>query len=353
MAELPFKNIRESERPFLITGHTGFKGTWLALFLREHGVKTVGISLPAEKDSLYSKISEPIVDQEYFIDIRNFNLLKDAVREIRPNYVLHLAAQALVSDAYASPLETFEVNVMGTANLLHTILELGDPCTVGIVTTDKVYENKNTGQSFLENDPILGKDPYSASKAATENVIEAWKTISEKNKILNLVTLRSGNVIGGGDLSKDRLLPDFIRATREREVIEVKNPTSTRPWQHVLDPLFGYLTALEWAAVNNKAEAFNFGPTDASLEVQKVLEIANDEYSGQEVACEFNAAEIYEAQKLDLDSNKSKEVLAWSAIWSQELSIRKTIKWWESYFEGESAIKNCQRDISEYMQDLH
>lgn len=353
MAKLLFKNIRESERPFLITGHTGFKGTWLALFLREHGIKTVGISLPAQEDSLYSKIAEPIVDQEYFLDIRNFDQVKDAVREIRPNYVLHLAAQALVSDSYASPLETFQVNVIGTANLLHSIYKLGEPCTVGIVTTDKVYDNQNTGRAFVETDPILGRDPYSASKAATENVVEAWKTISRKNNNLNFVTLRSGNVIGGGDLSKDRLIPDFIRAAREREIMMLKNPTSTRPWQHVLDPIFGYLTALEWASINNRTEAFNFGPTDASLEVQKVLDIANDEYSGNEVAYEFNGAEMYEAQKLDLDSSKSKELLAWRAIWSQEHSIRKTIKWWESYFEGESPIKNCQRDIREYMQELN
>lgn len=330
----------------LVTGHTGFKGTWLTLLLQRLDYEVVGYSLAPSEESLYQRMNRHGKIQERYADIRNFSDLSRFMKETRPDYVLHLAAQPLVRYSYLHPRETFEVNCHGTINLLDSIQYVDSVEKIGIVTTDKVYSNDNSGERFSENSPLSGKDPYSASKVAAEAGIRAWQTIFNHTGDTKLVSLRAGNVIGGGDYAQDRLLPDLIRSFAKEAEVNLRYPSSTRPWQHVLDPLKGYVDVLE----NNSpslSSAYNFAPDGDSLSVREVTEIAVNSwgYKGS-IRVSTSDENFVEAQSLQLDSSLARNSLNWSPKWSQEEAVKSTIVWWKEVISGyKSPAQACDDDL--------
>lgn len=340
--------LRGLPGPILVTGHTGFKGTWLTLLLEYLNIPVVGISLPPEDNSLYSLMERENKIAEKFIDIRDLSELQSTIRKFAPSVVLHMAAQPLVLESYESPLSTFEINVIGTANLLQSCLNSVTVRTIGVVTTDKVYRNLGSKRSFIESDPLEGRDPYSASKVGTESVVTAWREISMNHGGPQIFSLRAGNVIGGGDRARNRLLPDFVNSKLSGNPLEVRNPKSTRPWQHVLDPLHGYLMALEKSINKKIAPAYNFGPSSKSITVGEVIKIANNTWDNSIIVHNLNDSQNirYEAAELAIDASLSSKELDWRPRWSQEESVKSTINWWKQVSEGTmTAHQSCLLDI--------
>ena len=349
------KQLKELPGPILITGHTGFKGTWLTLLLEKLNVPVLGLALAPEKDSLFDRAKRTGAIREAFIDIRDAAGVSQVLTENQPSAVIHLAAQPLVMASYKTPRETFETNVMGTANVLDASFRTSSVQAVVVATTDKVYRNDDLGRAFVENDPLEGKDPYSASKVGTESVIAAWQQITKVSGGANVISVRAGNVIGGGDWAKDRLLPDLIRGFKSGVPILIRNPQSTRPWQHVLDPLHGYLLALEAILSGLKLDSLNFGPAEESLSVREVAEIAAANWT-QKVALDFSndsLKEQVEAKILKLDSSKSLEVLGWKSIWSEPDAVKSTILWWHKVInESSPPNQQCLEDIDFMLEKI-
>lgn len=318
--------------PILVTGHTGFKGTWMTLLLESLGIEVVGLSLPATADSLYTLLRRESQFREMFVDIRNPDLTAKAVGSLKPSLVIHMAADPLVLESYQQPRKTFETNVLGTVNLLDACRK-NEVEHVQVITTDKVYENLNTGKRFVETDSLKGKDPYSASKVGTEAVVSAWKQLAEVMGDTKVHSVRAGNVIGGGDLAANRLLPDVIRSIKTGESLSIRNPSSTRPWQHVLDPLQGYLMALSFNVHHQKQEDFNFGPSEPSLQVKEVLEIVRKRYPDFVWTEAEDAKSKMESTRLDLDSQKAVDLLSWQPKLTQEAAVDSTLAWWASITE--------------------
>lgn len=333
--------------PVLVTGHTGFKGTWLTMLLQKLGIQVVGFSLPPIKDSLYSRLNMSGKIEEYFGDVRDKTVVSSVISGLNPIAIIHLAAQSLVLESYISPTETFEINCMGTANVLQNGTLTKSVKSIIVVTSDKVYENDNLGIPFKENDPLKGKDPYSSSKVAAEAAVSAWQHMAINDHGPKIISVRAGNVIGGGDLAKDRLIPDLIRSKLNKTTMEIRNPKSTRPWQHVLDPLCGYLKVLSASMSGETDLAFNFGPCEKSLEVQKVIEIAQSTWPNMFQVSILNSDETkYEALALELDSKRSIEKLGWTPAWTQSEAITKTITWWKSLIlEDATPIDLCGLEI--------
>jgi CDP-glucose 4,6-dehydratase len=336
--------------PVLITGHTGFKGAWLTLLLESHGIEVAGYALHPDKDSLYTQLNREGQIQERLADIRDSQELQRFVKEVNPRYIVHLAAQPLVRRSYDEPLLTFETNAMGTANVLDVGKRIESVQAIAAITTDKVYRNDDSGQSFTENSPLGGHDPYSASKVASEAAIMAWRSIDFGGYVKPIYSLRAGNVIGGGDLNNDRLLPDIIRSFQKNKTLLIRNPEATRPWQHVLDPLIGYLRAL---VLSPSSQDFNFGPSQPSLSVKEVVKVAQS--SGKfkftfEVQKQPGEKKL-EAQKLDLNASAAGKELGWIENWSQEQSVNATIDWWESVLlKHASPLEACNRDIANLLE---
>ena len=338
--------------PVLVTGHTGFKGTWLTLLLEKLGLEVIGVSLPPEESALYSRANRHGKIQEHFIDIRNYDLLENCIGQSKPSVIFHLAAQALVINSYKKPRETFESNVMGTANVLESAFKVGTVKTVIAATTDKVYKNEEKGIRFKESDPLSGKDPYSASKVGAEAAITAWQQIAKLKSGPQVVSVRAGNVIGGGDFSENRLLPDIVRGYISKGQVVVRNPDSTRPWQHVLDPLVGYLMIAEAALNGFNLQSVNFGPDEISLSVREVIDAINSKGSLgpirnlyiEEVGSQPNK----ESRFLDLDSNLARHELGWRPKWSQVEAIQATINWWKSVLvDNLTPEEACQLDLEQ------
>lgn len=340
--------LRGLPGPILVTGHTGFKGTWLTLLLEYLNIPVVGISLPPEDNSLYSLMKRENKITEKFIDIRSLTDLQSTIQEFEPSAVLHMAAKPLVLESYETPISTFEVNVIGSANLLQSCLNTLSVKTIGVITTDKVYRNVGSKKSFVESDPLEGRDPYSASKVGTESVVTAWREISLNRGGPQIFSLRAGNVIGGGDRATNRLLPDIVSSKLSGNPLEVRNPKSTRPWQHVLDPLNGYLMALEKSLNKQIAPAYNFGPTSKSLSVENVVKIANNAW-GESILIinsDHSQKDNYEAGKLAIDSSLSSKEFDWRPRWSQEDAVRSTINWWRQVSEGTlTPYQACELDM--------
>jgi CDP-glucose 4,6-dehydratase len=333
--------LRNLDGPVLVTGHTGFKGTWLVRYLKQFEVQTIGFSLPPEVDSLYSRSGLKGEINEEFGDICDIEKFSNFVLENKPSAIFHLAAQALVSESYLDPIGTFKTNVIGTANVLEVGKSLPGLKAVGVVTTDKVYKNLNEGKKFKEGDSILGTDPYSASKAACENVIEAWRKIPSKHQEFPIVSLRAGNVIGGGDLSSNRLIPDLVRSFQTDNKVVIRNPLSTRPWQHVLDPLTGYLLAMEHAIATNSNSTYNFGPQEPSLTVSEVVHYFRNRWKELEVHVSDDENSNYESELLDLDSSHAHHTLKWTPVLDQYASIQSTIEWWEDHLLRKRPTIEC------------
>lgn len=349
--------IIQLDGPLLITGHTGFKGTWLMLLLNELGIEAVGYSLPPKPESLYSRLNLEGTVKEVYGDIRDIEKLNCFIVETKPAAILHLAAQPLVIDSYAIPEETFEINVQGTVNILSCGNKSKSVKVIIVATTDKVYKNSNSGIQFFEDDQLEGQDPYSASKVAAESAVKAWQTISSINQGPKILSARAGNVIGGGDGSPNRLIPDLVRFFSNNQPAQIRNPASSRPWQHVLDPLFGYLKAIEFLLMSDSKEvlALNFGPDGASLSVDEVVEIARKNWPNptSTTYVDQNKNGLYEAKSLGLNSNLAKDLLEWTPVWTQEVAVSRTVRWWaQTLIDNEDPLELCRREIKDYLKSL-
>jgi CDP-glucose 4,6-dehydratase len=262
-----------------------------------------------------------------------------------------MAAQPLVINSYKNPYETFEINAMGTVNLLDAAFKVDSVKIIIVVTTDKVYENDNSGKRFSETDPLKGKDPYSASKVSAESAVLAWQHISKFSNGPKVVSVRAGNVIGGGDLSENRLFPDIVRSYISGNSLDVRNPNSTRPWQHVLDPLAGYLNAIEYLLAGNSIDSINFGPSEKSMTVSEALDISSKIISIEGMTRNsIPVSRVTESSILNLDSSFANTVLNWYPKFNQEISIQKTLNWWINVLDKKlTADAACEQDILSYM----
>lgn len=336
-----------------ITGHTGFKGSWLTYLLDKYGAITLGYSLnPNTKPSLYEELELSENHKSIVSDINEFEKLKKTINQFEPEFIFHLAAQPLVLESYENPKYTFETNFNGTLNLLETLRKVNFKTTVILITTDKVYENDDENIAFSEDDRIGGKDPYSSSKAVCELLIKSYTKSFFQNTNIKVASVRAGNVIGGGDWSKDRLIPDIIRYLFEKKTIEIRNPLSTRPWQHVLEPLHGYLIlALKLSENPNLfSGAWNFGPSEGDVKsVQEIIEIIKNQGFKQE----FNykeKSEFEEAKYLSLNIEKVKTILNWNPKWNCETAIINTLNWYNGYYNGVDVRQLIENDLKSYIK---
>ena len=344
----------KGERVFL-TGHTGFKGSWLALWLAEAGAEVYGYALPPERGDAHFHLlglSEKI--HHRVGDIRDLEALQAAFNEARPTFVFHLAAQALVRRAYASPKETFDTNMGGSVNVLECVRGSDTVRSFVYITSDKCYQNNEWVWGYRENDRLGGPDPYSASKAAAELIFSAYATSYFASRPeLGYASVRAGNVIGGGDWSENRIVPDCIRAVQNDVPITLRKPNATRPWQHVLEPLSGYLTLAAKLADAKAAYsgAWNFGPNgETSRSVLAVAESIVQHWGQGEIQVDAVDEGLHEAGLLALNCDKANQQLNWSARWDFERTLLETVAWYKAVFQGESAAEVSSMQIKRYME---
>lgn len=325
----------------LVTGHSGFKGGWLSLWLDHLGAKVWGLSLPAPtKPSFHELISPNAFAGEITCDIRHLTALKQAIKKAKPEIIFHLAAQPIVRRSYVEPLETLETNAVGTANVLEAVRKLELPCPIVVITSDKCYENREWEFAYRENDPLGGHDVYSMSKGATELVAQSWyRSFFVPNpKLGSVVTVRAGNVIGGGDYAADRIVPDCIRALQKKQPILVRNPVAVRPWQHVLECLSGYLWLGARIAKEPKTSklvsAFNFGPEPSARQpVRKLVEEVLAIWPGKWVDGS-DPKSVHEAMLLTLSIEKAGALLKWAPAWDFKEAVRRSVEWYHQRHVG-------------------
>lgn len=335
----------------VLTGHTGFKGGWLALWLHHLGAKVTGISLPPNTEpSLFELASVADVVDSRFCDIRDADKLTVLVRKAAPEILLHLAAQPLVRAGYRQPVETFATNVMGTAHLLDALRSLDSVKVAVLITTDKVYHNREWPYPYREDDALGGHDPYSASKAACEIVVASYRDAFLAEQGVAMATARAGNVIGGGDWSEDRLIPDAVRAWSTNKPLEIRRPQAIRPWQHVLEPLAAYLVLTEklWAQPE-LAGSYNFGPeTSEAATVREVVDLARQAYGRGEVAWGDGTDGPHEAGWLALEIAKARTTLGIKPQWHLAQSVNRAMNWYRRQSDGINARALCEADFIEY-----
>lgn len=339
------------DKSVLVTGHTGFKGSWLSQWLIELGAKVTGISIDIPtKPSHFEVIKLKKKMNHILSDVRHFKDLKEIFEQIQPEIVFHLAAEAIVRRSYDDPRNTFGTNVIGTVNVLECIRQIPSVKAGVIVTSDKSYENKGGNYSYREDDKLGGSDPYSASKACAEIVSSSYiRSFFSNNSNQKIATARAGNVIGGGDWGPDRLVPDCIKAWSKKEAPIIRNPNSVRPWQHVLEPLSGYLwlgTKLINQPEKTHGEAFNFGPSNnVNKSVSLVIKKMKKNWPGVSWKKEHNDHVIKkEAAFLNLNCDKARRRLGWQSILSFENSIRMTIEWYKQFYKNESNISEMTKE---------
>ncbi len=339
-------------RRVFLTGHTGFKGGWLALWLEKLGAQVYGYSLePPTSPNLYNEagIAKRLAGSIHG-DIRDYGTLHQAMQSAQPEVVFHLAAQPLVRDSYTNPLETYAVNVMGTANLLQAVRDTPGVKAVVNVTSDKCYENREWPWPYRENDPLGGHDPYSSSKACAEIVSAAYRRSFLAAASVQLASTRVGNVIGGGDWAKDRLLPDFLRALDAGQTLQIRSPNAIRPWQHVLEPLAGYLLLAERLSSGSEdySQAWNFGPEEGgSRSVRWIVE----QLCTQLPAAKWHTddqSQPHEAHILRLDSAKARSRLGWRPRWRLETALEQTLAWHLAWCRGEAMDEFSLQQIAAY-----
>ena len=338
-----------------LTGHTGFKGSWLLYLLDSVGAKVTGYSLaPHTTPSLFNSLKFSNNITSIIGDIRNKEKFQNAFNECNPEFVFHMAAQPLVIESYKNPKETFDINFTGTLNLLEILKDYNQKVQAVFITTDKVYENLELGIPFLETDKLGGKDPYSASKAASEILIDSYAKSFFKDSNVSLATARAGNVIGGGDWSENRLIPDIIRAKLANEPLTIRSPKAIRPWQHVLEPLFGYLKLAMGLHDNPELNIgpWNFGPEIKDVKtVEDIINIGKKLEIVGEVVLE--ASNLVEAQCLMLNISKAKQKLNFKPKWCSERAIENTFKWYHNYNNGIVNANNLiESDLEIYLNTL-
>lgn len=351
-----FNNCYQGKRVF-ITGHTGFKGSWLALWLTRLGADVIGYSVDIPSNPSHFELLRLDLTSLKG-DIRDKKKLSAAIKKYQPDIVFHLAAQSLVRASYQDPVATFETNVMGTINLLESCRTADRVKVILNITSDKCYQNKEWTRAYTEDDPLGGYDPYSASKGAAEIVANSYrnsffnvKDYGKKHSTL-LADVRAGNVIGGGDWANDRLIPDMMKATGRGETVTIRNPRATRPWQHVLEPLSGYLH-LGWKLLEGKkelADNWNFGPANEShLTVEQVIKLAKKDWTKISYTIQEDSNNVHEAHLLQLDSSKARAQLHWRSVWKDDAAIEKTVEWYKQYYENERILSG--QDLEEYVRD--
>lgn len=355
--EALFKNFYKG-RTVLITGHTGFKGSWLSILLHCLGANVHGYALkPNTIPSLYELAKVDQLVSSTIGDIRDYNLLLKTLKQIQPEVIIHLAAQPLVRESYKNPRETYEINVMGTVNLLDAARQVSSLKAILNVTTDKCYENKEWHWGYRENEPMGGYDPYSNSKGCSELVTSSFRNSffnskDYKNHGVALASARAGNVIGGGDWAEDRLIPDFIKSINNGVKVKIRSPYAIRPWQHVLEPLTGYLNLVSKLIESGYeyAEGWNFGPDDNDAKtVEWIISTLCKEWgngAGYEIVLE---SQLHEANYLKLDCSKAKAKLYWKPIWDIETSIKSIVDWNKKYYRGEDCRQICIDQIQSYL----
>lgn len=335
----------------LLTGHTGFKGGWLALWLQNLGAEVVGISLPpVTTPNLFELTQMADSMRSHFCDIRNADKVAGLVQDCRPEIVFHLAAQPLVRASYKDPVLTYATNVMGTVHLLEALRGLDSVRVAVMVTTDKVYRNLEQPYPYRENDSLSGHDPYSASKAASEIVIASYRDAFLCEQGLAVASARAGNVIGGGDWSDDRLIPDAVRAWQTGAILRIRRPHSIRPWQHVLEPLHGYLTLAEklWYGPE-LAGAYNFGPyTHEAATAHDVVELARQAYGVGDVRYGNGKEGPHEAGWLALETAKARVDLGIKPKWNLAETVARTMAWYRYQYQGIEARQLCLAEIAAY-----
>lgn len=335
----------------LLTGHTGFKGSWLSLWLHKLGAKVTGVSLPPKASpNLFLLAGIEQVCESHFCDIRDSGKLAVLIDQAQPEIVFHLAAQPLVRTSYREPIETFATNVMGTAHVLNALRGLSCARAAVMVTTDKVYRNNEWPWPYREDDALGGHDPYSASKAASEIVIASYRDAFLAEQGVAIATARAGNVIGGGDWSEDRLIPDAVRAWHTGQMLEIRRPDAIRPWQHVLEPLAGYLILAEklWQQPDLSG-AYNFGPeTSEAATVRDVVALARQIYGKGKVSYGNSSVGPHEAGSLALEIAKAANTLGIKPRWSLTEAIDHTMSWYSAQHEGADARVLCESQIDAY-----
>jgi CDP-glucose 4,6-dehydratase len=356
-----FKN-----KKIFITGHTGFKGAWLTIWLHSLGAEILGYSLEPNTDpSLWNLLTQKSTFgnlgavHSIIADVRDKEKVKKTILDFQPDFVFHLAAQPIVRESYITPLETFDTNIMGTAHILDALRFLEKPCVAVMITTDKVYRNNETGQAYREDDAFGGYDPYSASKAAAEIVIDSYRNsffnpadYGTKHCIA-IASARAGNVIGGGDWARDRLMPDIVRALSNNQEIIIRNPNAVRPWQHVLEPLSGYLTLAAKMYKNpvKYAQGYNFGPNpDDTLAVKQMAEMAVNIWGNDgKIQYPNLKNQPHEANQLSLSIKKAEKELGWKPKWDAQQALQKTIIWYKSYKDADIYVM-CMEQICLFLK---
>jgi CDP-glucose 4,6-dehydratase len=350
----PSPSFWSGKRVFVL-GHTGFKGAWLALWLRRLGARVSGLSLPPEEPSLFVATGLSSLVGSHYADIRELKAVMAFFEEAQPEIVFHLAAQSLVRRSYREPVETYATNVMGTVHVLAAAAAVNSVRSVIVVTSDKCYKNREWLWAYRENEPLGGHDPYSSSKACAELVTAAWRSsfCGAGRRNLGIASARAGNVIGGGDWAADRLVPDCVRALKSGQPIGIRNPASIRPWQHVLDPLCGYLVLAERLSEQPDAygEAWNFGPVDEDARsvgwiADRVVSIWGGHARWETVPGD----ELHEANFLKVDAAKARRCLGWSPALRLDAGIDWTADWYKRVLSGQSALAVTEEQIDRYSQ---
>ena len=348
-----FRSAFRGKRVWL-SGHTGFKGGWLAVWLTEMGARVTGFSL-APQTPFFTQLKLKNCLKHELGDLRDAEKVRKSILRCRPNFVFHLAAQPLVRDSYLRPLETYEVNTLGTVHVLEAIRKLRCPCAAVFVTTDKVYRNEGRVYAFREEDPLGGQDPYSASKAAAEILISSYRDTFFQNHPVRIASARSGNVIGGGDYAENRIVPDAFRALRSGCAIPVRNPFSIRPWQHVLEPTAGYLTlALHLSRDRKTGRAYNFGPSPSGRKTVSALvrQILKNWPGRWRHVIEKNPP--HEAKRLQLHNEKALDHLGWRPRLSFPRTVQLTIDWYRDSLRPDFKVYDaCLNQIREYQKLIH
>lgn len=348
-----FQDVYRGRR-VLVTGHTGFKGSWLTRWLLDLGAEVTGVALaPDTSPSLFQLLKLHDHIQHHELDVRDAERLRLVVQEARPEIVFHLAAQALVRLSYQEPKATWDVNVGGTVNLLEALRQMGGVRACVVVTSDKCYENREQVWGYRECDPMGGHDPYSSSKGATELAVASWRRSFFKGPAdTHLATARAGNVIGGGDWSSDRIVVDLVRSIASGRPLVLRNPDATRPWQHVLEPLSGYLTLAEHLFRENGHElagGWNFGPAEGNtVTVGTLARALVEAWGAGEIQVNQDPRQPHEAGLLKLDCSQARSQLGWQGVWNFEETVRQTVGWYHGFHLGADADRLTGEQVAAY-----